>query len=189
MLHRAGISHKDVAKRNFLKSASGQIRLIDFADSDPHSQCPLHIEPSDSHLFPLPLAFQPSSATSLNEDTFESLVQAASKPFACRDLDGIRKRFGFCERNELRAVEWLKFVLWDGVPWGQPAPGSEGAPAPGAAAQLNTAEISDSDASATIAGDETGLGDNGSGELTPKATKAQFSISRLNGGTSESGGN
>lgn len=99
LLHRAGISHGDVASRNFVKGPRG-IRLIDFDRSKPHSVCPVY------EVYPdIPMLD----------------AEAASQEQPCDELDNSRKWFGFCERWDLSSKQWARFVPWDGPPWGSDA--------------------------------------------------------------------
>lgn len=104
-IHQRGISHGDLASRNFAKSANG-IRTIDFDRAALHHDCPIFSP--DAPLIP------------------ELTLEEASRPHACEILDKWRKRLGFCERHELTSRQWAGFMPWDGLPWGEAPLGEPG---------------------------------------------------------------
>lgn len=92
-LHEAGVTHGDVARRNFVRGPKG-IRLIDF-DRASH-----HVCPRSSVAVPVP----------------RDVVSGQE----CAELEKLYCRFGLYLTETVDASK-EGFVLWDGRPWGEDA--------------------------------------------------------------------
>lgn len=94
LLHKAGVSHGDVARRNFTKNAIGEIRLIDFDRGALHA-CPEFASPADPEA--------------------HSQLPTLGDVITCPELRKFRRFFGL-----IGSEEWAlsAFEPWDGPPWG-----------------------------------------------------------------------
>lgn len=138
LLHRAGISHGDVASRNFVKSlplipsspplpdTTSRVRLIDFDRAKQHICPSFSSPPSASSLSPSPPSpssplFIPPLSLTLDE-LLNSRSPLRAQIRTCDELERMRIRFGLSHEKdidkEMNAAQRRKFVPWDGGEWG-----------------------------------------------------------------------
>ncbi|KAF8332334.1 uncharacterized protein EI90DRAFT_848103 [Cantharellus anzutake] len=94
-LHEAGVSHGDVARRNFVKSSKG-IRLIDFDRASFH-KCP---------------RFSVANNLNISSGTMNSRSE-------CAELERWFRLFGLYLAEDDVKGRREGFVPWDGRPWGE----------------------------------------------------------------------